>query len=200
MNANEIMKKAFSESAKNYSKVAESQAYQESVLQALSLILESYKKGGALFVCGNGGSAADAQHFVAELVVKLSKNRTAIKAFAMSVDTSILTAAGNDFGYETVFSRQVEANMGKNDILFAITTSGNSTNVLEAIKACKAVGAKSILLTGHSGGKGKDMADHTVIAPGENTAQIQEVHLLTYHTLCYLIELGLVEAGLVQYR
>lgn len=200
MNAKEIMKKAFTDSAANYARVADSSAYQESVTQALNIILDSYKKGGGLFVCGNGGSAADAQHFVAELVVKLSKNRTAIKAFALSVDTSILTAAGNDFGYETIFSRQVEANMNKNDVLFAITTSGNSPNVLEALKVCKSIGAKSILFTGHNGGKGKDLADHTIIAPGENTAQIQEAHLLTYHTLCYLIELGLVEAGLVQYR
>lgn len=196
----EIMLKAFQASKDNYVKLLETETYYEQVQTALDIILESYKKGGGLFVCGNGGSAADAQHFVAELVVKLSQDRTPIKAFALTVDSSILTAIGNDFSYDHIFSRQVYANMNKNDVLFAITTSGNSPNVLEALKACKEVGAKSILLTGHQGGKGKAAADHSIVAPGEQTAQIQEAHLVIYHTLCYLIEVGLVDAGLVKYK
>lgn len=200
MTTKEVLKTAFQKSSENFAQVSSSESFQQTVLSALNLILDTYKKGGGLFACGNGGSAADAQHFVAELVVKLRMNRTPIKAFAMSVDTSILTAAGNDFGYDTIFSRQVEANMSKNDVLFAITTSGNSPNVLEAMKMAKQIGCKIVLLSGGNGGKARELADVAILAPGENTNQIQEVHLLTYHSLCYLIELGLVEAGMVHYK
>lgn len=196
---NNILQAALLSSSQNVQKLSESEKVQKDILKAVDMIAESYKKQGGLFAAGNGGSAADAQHFVAELVSKLNKDRTPIKAFALTVDTSILTAVGNDYGYEHVFSRQVLANMNKNDIFFAITTSGNSPNILMALKECKNLGISSILLSGRSGGEAAALADHVILAPGEQTNLIQECHLIIEHILCYLIEKNLVDAGIVRY-
>jgi D-sedoheptulose 7-phosphate isomerase len=168
----------------------------------MDLLVTTYKNGGGLFVAGNGGSAADAQHFVAELVVKLAKDRNPIKAFALTVDTSILTAIGNDFSYDDIFSRQVEGLMTSKDIFMGITTSGNSPNILKSFAMCKKIGAKSILLTGKDGGKAvkEKMADINLIAPGPNTARIQEVHEILYHTICLALEKRLIEEKLIAYR
>jgi D-sedoheptulose 7-phosphate isomerase len=119
----------------------------------------------------------------------------------MTVDTSFLTAVGNDYGYDFIFSRQVIGLMKPEDTFLALTTSGNSTNIIKALEACRQVGAKSVLLTGKDGGKAKAMnlADHYIIAPGTNTANIQEAHIVTYHTLCFMIEKALAEAGIVKY-
>lgn len=195
----EMIQKAFRVSAENAAALASSQTVTEQLAQAAQMICDAYKNGGCLFVAGNGGSAADAQHLVAELVSKLSKDRTPIRAFAMTVDTSILTAIGNDYGYDKSFSRQVLGLMKPNDIFLAITTSGNSQNILAALKACKDVGAKSVLLSGKEGGSAKALADHSIIAPGVDTGRIQESHLTIYHTLCGLIEHDLVQAGLCHY-
>jgi D-sedoheptulose 7-phosphate isomerase len=166
------------------------------------MMLECYKNGGALFVAGNGGSAADAQHFVAELVVKLSKNRDPIKAFALTVDTSIITAIGNDFSYDDIFARQVEGLMTAKDIFIGITTSGNSPNILKSFQMCKKIGAKSILLSGKDGGVAvkEKMANINIIVPGPNTARIQEAHTILYHTICYCLEKRLVEEKVISYR
>lgn len=168
----------------------------------MNLLVATYKNGGALFVAGNGGSAADAQHFVAELVVKLKRDRTPIKAFALTVDTSIITATGNDFSYDDIFSRQVEGLMTAKDIFMGITTSGNSPNILKSFLMCKQIGAKCILLSGKDGGKAvkENMADINIIAPGPNTARIQEVHEILYHTICLVLEKRLVEENLISYR
>lgn len=190
---------AFAASAKNLQALHADTELKAKMITVTELMVEKYKNGGCLFAAGNGGSAADAQHLVAELVSKLSKDRTPIRAFAMTVDTSILTAVGNDYGYEKSFSRQVYGLMKPDDVLLAITTSGNSPNIIEALKACKEVGATSILLSGHEGGKAVKISDHAIIAPGATTAQIQEAHIVIYHNLCYLLELGLVKAGLVKY-
>jgi D-sedoheptulose 7-phosphate isomerase len=190
---------AFENSAKNLTVLSQSTELKNKLVAITNMLVDKYKAGGCIFAAGNGGSAADAQHFVAELVSKLSKDRTPIRAFAMTVDTSILTAVGNDYGYEKSFSRQVYGLMKPNDVLLAITTSGNSPNILHALKACKEIGATSILLSGRSGGEASSMADHVLLAPGSNTAQIQEAHIVMYHNLCYLLELGLVQAGIVKY-
>ncbi len=168
----------------------------------ITMMVECYKLGGGIFVAGNGGSAADAQHFVAELVVKLKKDRTPIKAFALTVDSSIITAIGNDFGYEDIFSRQVEGLMSKNDIFIGITTSGNSPNILKSFQMCKKIGAKSILLSGFDGGIAvkEKMADINIVVPGPNTARIQEAHAILYHTICYCLELRLVKEKIISYR
>lgn len=168
----------------------------------MNLLVDTYKNGGALFVAGNGGSAADAQHFVAELVVKLSKDRNPIKAFALTVDTSIITATGNDFSYDDIFSRQVEGLMSPKDIFMGITTSGNSPNILKSFMMCKKIGAKTVLLSGKDGGKAvkENMADINLIAPGPNTARIQEVHEILYHTICLVLEKRLIEEKVISYR
>ncbi len=191
--------KAFREAAENFKKLSESTELKSQLTLITQKIIQAYKNGGCLFVAGNGGSAADAQHFVAELVAKLSRDRKPIKAFAMTVDTSLLTAIGNDFGYEKIFERQVRGLMSDKDIFLAITTSGNSPNIVEALKSCQKINAKSILLTGEKAGPAVEFADYVIKAPGPNTARIQEAHLLIYHTLCYMMEVGLIEAGLCEY-
>lgn len=194
-----LIKSSLTGSARNMEVLASSQAILESLIEISEVIGLAYKNDGTLFVCGNGGSAADAQHLVAELVSKLSRDRTPIRAFALTVDTSILTAIGNDYGYDLSFHRQVKGLMRSNDVLLAITTSGQSTNILKALEACRDIHATSILLTGRDGGKAKTLADFAVIAPGEHTAQIQEAHLAIYHTLCLLIEKNLIRQGICQY-
>lgn len=168
----------------------------------IDLLVSTYKNGGGLFVAGNGGSAADAQHLVAELVVKLSQDRDPIKAFALTVDTSIITATGNDFSYDDIFSRQVEGLMSSKDVFLGITTSGNSPNILKCFQMCRKIGAKSILLSGKDGGVAvkEKMADINIVAPGPNTARIQEAHEIIYHTLCLALEKRLVEEKIIRYR
>lgn len=186
----------------NLKVLQDSQALHSEFEKMMDLLVETYKNGGALFVAGNGGSAADAQHLVAELVVKLSKDRNPIKAFALTVDTSIITATGNDFSYDDIFSRQVEGLMSSKDVFMGITTSGNSPNILKSFAMCKKIGAKSILLSGKDGGKAvkENMADINLIAPGPNTARIQEVHEILYHTLCLVLEKRLIEEKVISYR
>jgi D-sedoheptulose 7-phosphate isomerase len=193
---------ALIEAKKNIEVSLATESFHRSFNDAIQLMLNSYQNKGGLYVAGNGGSAADAQHFVAELVVKLNKNRDPIKAVALTVDTSIITAAGNDFSYDDIFSRQVEALVGPNDVFFGITTSGNSPNIIKCLKICKTIGAKSILLTGRDGGVAakENLADVVIIAPGPNTARIQEVHEIIYHTICYSLEVEMVKLGLIKYR
>ncbi len=193
------IQKSFENSYLNMKALSDHKELQSQLVQTAELIVSKYRSGGCLFVCGNGGSAADAQHLVAELVSKLAKDRTPIRAFALTVDTSILTAIGNDYGYDLVFDRQVRGLMTQNDVLLAITTSGHSPNILKALMACREIGASSVLLSGRDGGKARALADHVLLAPGDYTAVIQEAHLAMYHTLCHLIELGLVESGQCKY-
>lgn len=201
MNYKSYIQETFTMAAKNLQNLSQNQELMESLASVADLIVESYKKGGKLFIAGNGGSAADAQHIAAELVAKLSKDRTSIPAFALTVDTSLLTAVGNDYGYDFIFSRQVQGLMKPNDVFLAITTSGNSPNIMKALEECRKVGGKSVLLTGKDGGKAKaqGLADHYLIANGEHTAQIQEGHIVIYHCLCFMIEKALVESGHVKY-
>lgn len=178
----------------------ENRALIQSVEKAVALIVESMESGGTLYTCGNGGSAGDAQALATELMVKLHQDRSPIRAVALTTDTSVLTAMGNDFGYEYLFHRQVKALMRKNDILFAITTSGNSPNVLHALGACREAGAKSILMSGGQGGKAAPLADLAILAPGAFAGPVQECHIVIYHVICTLIERRLAERGLVKYE
>lgn len=197
-----ILKESISEAQKNIHDLMSDTSLHAEFEKMIEMMVQCYKKGGGLFVAGNGGSAADAQHFVAELVVKLSKNRDPIKAFALTVDTSIITAAGNDFSYDDIFSRQVEGLMSANDIFIGLTTSGNSPNILKSFQMCKKIGAKSILLSGKDGGAAvkEKMADVNIIVPGPNTARIQEAHAILYHTICFCLEKRLVEEKIISYR
>lgn len=150
--------------------------------------LMALRNGNKLLFCGNGGSAADSQHIAGEFVSKYKRDRRALPAIAFTVDTSILTSGGNDFGYEYIFSRQVEALGQEGDILFAISTSGNSPNVLRAVDEAKKKGIKTVGFTGASGGKLSGMVDLSFNVPSSDTARIQEAHITAAHALCDIIE------------
>lgn len=155
---------------------------------AINAVVEKYKTGGRIYIAGNGGSAADAQHLAAEFVSKLSRDRAPLPAEALTVDTSILTAIGNDYGYEQVFSRQLAGKATSRDIFLGITTSGQSPNILKALEQCRAMEVPSIVFCGKNGGTAKSMADFCIIAPGIATSTIQELHILLAHTLCECVE------------
>jgi len=153
-----------------------------------SLCISSLKKGGKIVFCGNGGSAADSQHLAAELVGRFLKEKRPLSSLALSTNTSILTALGNDYGFEYTFSKQIEALLKPEDILVAISTSGNSKNVIEAVKKAKEIKTKTIGLLGKGGGKLKKIVDLPLVIESDNTARIQEMHILVGHILCKLIE------------
>ncbi len=148
------------------------------------------KNGGKIMFCGNGGSAADSQHLAAELVVRLrsSFNRPAIPAIALTVDTSVITACGNDFGYDDIFSRQVEAIGNAGDALIAISTSGNSKNIIQSINIAKRKDIAIVGFLGGNGGQMLDMCNYYFLSPSSNTARIQETHIMVGHILCEIIE------------
>ncbi|MBI4057102.1 MAG: D-sedoheptulose 7-phosphate isomerase [Elusimicrobia bacterium] len=152
------------------------------------LLILTYQKSGKILVFGNGGSAADSQHFADELVGRFSKNRKPLPALALTTNTSDLTSIANDFGYELVFSRQLEAHAKPGDLVFAISTSGNSPNVVRALETAKSLGLKTVGLTGKTGGKVRGLVDHCLCVPSTNTAHIQEAHITVLQTLCGLVE------------
>lgn len=153
-----------------------------------NLLINSLKKGNKVLVCGNGGSAADAQHFAAELIVRFEAERRSLPAIALTTDTSILTAGANDYGIDTLFSRQIEGLGSKGDVLVAISTSGNSPNILKAIESAKNKGMEVIGLTGRDAGKMKSLQIHNLIIPSQTTARIQESHIMIIHIWCKLID------------
>ena len=156
--------------------------------RACELVRETVRAGGTLFFCGNGGSAADAQHMATEYVVRYARNRKAYPAVALTTDTSLLTATGNDFGFDHVFSRQVEALCRPGDLLVIHSTSGNSPNVLEAAKSARAKGVPVLAFSARDGGALRALADHNVIVPTQRTDRAQEVHLCVEHIICDVVE------------
>ena len=161
------------------------------LLRAVEAIDAAFGAGQALLVFGNGGSAADAQHFAAELVGRFQRERRAVPALALTTDTSALTAIANDYGFEHVFARQVEAFGAPGDIAFGITTSGNSPNVLQALQTASSRGMLTIALTGSDGGEAGRAADIHLHVPHASTARVQEVHRTLLHAICELVEEGL---------
>jgi len=164
--------------------------------QAISACVSSLRNGGKLMFCGNGGSAADSQHLAAEFTGRFIKDRPPVAAIALSTDTSALTCIANDYSFEAIFARQVQAIGKPGDCLIAISTSGNSGNVLAAVAAAKALGITCIGLLGRDGGKLKPQCDVCIVVPSQVTARIQEAHILIGHSLCGAVEqqLGLVAA------
>ncbi len=158
------------------------------IVEVGNKLIEIYKNGNKLLIAGNGGSAADAQHIAGELVSKFYFDRPALPAIALTTDTSIITAIGNDYGYEKLFSRQIEANGVKGDAFLGISTSGNSKNIIEGLKVAKEKGLLTIGLTGQSGGKMKELCDYCICVPSNETPRIQEAHILIGHILCSVIE------------
>jgi D-sedoheptulose 7-phosphate isomerase len=162
--------------------------------KAVQEVISCYRRGGRLYIAGNGGSAADAQHLAAEFVSKLARDRAPLAAEALTVDTSILTAIGNDYGYEMVFARQIAGKMTKRDIFLGITTSGRSPNILRALETCRQMAIPSIVFTGRNGGAAKFKADYCIVASGEMTSTIQEVQIVLAHSLCECVEYEIFES------
>ena len=160
----------------------------DDIAAAAGLVQGTLAGGGTLFFCGNGGSAADAQHLATEYVVRYMKNRRALPAIALTTDSSLITAAANDLGFDQIFSRQVEALVRGGDLLVVHSTSGNSPNVLQAAQAAKAKGAKVLAFTARDGGSLKTMADVAVVIPTDRTDRAQELHLMIQHVICELVE------------
>jgi len=156
--------------------------------QALDMVRDTVRNGRTLFFCGNGGSAADAQHMATEYVVRYMRNRRAYPAVALTTDTSLLTAAGNDFGFDYIFSRQVEALGRSGDLLIVHSTSGNSPNVLLAAEAARKQGMRVLAFSARDGGKLRALADHSVVIPTDRTDRAQELHLCIEHLICEIVE------------
>jgi D-sedoheptulose 7-phosphate isomerase len=156
--------------------------------KALGMVRDTVRRGGTLYFCGNGGSAADAQHIATEYVVRYTRKRRAYPAVALTTDTSLLTAAGNDLGFDEVFARQVEALAEPGDLLVVHTTSGNSPNVVRAAEAARAKKVEVLALSARDGGKIKGIATHTVLVPTDRTDRAQELHLCIQHVICDVVE------------
>ncbi len=176
-------------------KYAAAEVLSKPIADAVSGLVGCITAGGKVLTCGNGGSAADAQHFAAEFVGRFERERPGLAAVALTTDTSILTAIGNDYDFNSIFSKQVQALGAPGDVLLAISTSGNSANVVAAVEAAHTKEMSVIGLTGHGGGKLRDMlleTDVLICVPHDRTARIQEVHLLVLHCLCDAVDLQLL--------
>jgi len=156
--------------------------------KAVQEVVNRYRNGGRIYIAGNGGSAADAQHLAAEFVSKLSRDRAPLAAEALTVDTSVLTAIGNDYGFDQLFSRQIAGKLTQKDIFLGITTSGNSGNILNALDICRQMSIPSIVFAGRDGGVARNKSDFCIVAPGDMTSTIQEIHIVLAHTLCECVE------------
>ena len=175
--------------------VVKDTGYASHVEAAIALLLASFKSGGKLLVCGNGGSAADAQHICGELVGRFLINRAPLSAIALSSDASVVTAWGNDFEFETIFSRQVEAHGKPGDTIWGISTSGNSKNVVRALEMARKMQLRTVGLTGEGGGLVAAHCDVLMAVPLKSTPDIQEIHLMTYHYICAGVESALFGEG-----
>lgn len=181
----------FSKTLANFNRMASDEALKEQIARAVDMCLASLKSEGKILFAGNGGSAADAQHWAGELVSRFYYDRPGLPAIALTTDTSILTAIGNDYGYDYTFARQVEALGRRGDVLVVISTSGNSPNILRAAQAAKDRGILVIGFTGQSGGKLAPLSDLCFCIPSDETPRIQEGHEFIGHLLCALIEAGM---------
>ncbi len=184
----DLIRNQLTQSIATMQKVLADDSIHAAVLQAGELTAAALKAGRKLMVCGNGGSAADAQHLVAEFVSRLTVDRPALRAIALTTDTSILTAIGNDYDYSNVFERQVEALGMEGDVLLAISTSGNSKNCVKALRLARGIGIHTIAYTGNRGGAMAALASINVIIPSDTTMNIQESHLALEHIFCMVVE------------
>ncbi len=184
----EYIKSEVLASAETKQKILNDEAFLEKIVEVIKASISVYKNNKKILIAGNGGSAADAQHFAAELVGRYGFDRPSLPALALTTDTSNLTAIGNDYGYEYVFSRQLEGMGQEGDLFIGISTSGNSQNILNAFESAKEKGITTVALTGRDGGKMADAADYTLIVPSDATPRIQESHLLIEHMICDAIE------------
>ncbi len=188
MDAQKFIIDSLNESSETKLKIKEQLS--DEILKAVDILVASYKDGNKLLLCGNGGSAADCQHIATEFMIRLSHHiqRPALPAIALTTDSSNLTAAGNDIGFENVFARNVEGLGALGDVLLAISTSGNSPNIIKAVETAQAKGMKVIGLLGGSGGKIRPIVDLPIVVPSSNTQRIQEGHITIAHIICELVE------------
>ena len=191
MSLREAILKELAEAVRTKEEMSRSLA--EGIEKAVVTIVAAFRKGGKVITFGNGGSAADAQHFAAELIGRFGKDRKALPALALTLDTPTLTAISNDYGYPSVFSRQVEALATPLDVVVAISTSGNSPNVIEGALAGKRAGATTIALSGRQGGALKDLVDLPLLVPADSPSRIQEGHITIIHVICKMVEEALFE-------
>jgi D-sedoheptulose 7-phosphate isomerase len=183
-----IVQKQLAQSIATMQAVLADETISDTLVAIAELTANAMRSGRKLLVAGNGGSAADAQHLVAEFVVRLTDTRPALRAIALTTDSSILTACANDFGFDQIFARQVEALGQPGDLFLGISTSGNSPNILQALEQAKKNGLTTIGFTGAGGGKMRDLCDHTIAIPSAVTMNIQESHLALEHIFCMLVE------------
>ena len=162
--------------------------YSNDILKVVNILFKVVRKKNTIFWAGNGGSAADCQHMSAELVGRFEKERPPLNSISLTTDTSALTAIGNDYGFENVFSRQLEGIGKKNDVIIVLSTSGNSKNIIKVLKISKKLKIKSIALLGNNGGKAVKLANQSIIVPSKKTPRIQEVHTILCHIICSLLE------------
>lgn len=194
-NLNSYIKSHFADSIKVKNEILNNENLISLIKEAALMIINAYKNGNKTLLAGNGGSAADAQHIAGEFVSRFYFDRPGIASIALSTDTSILTAIGNDYGYENLFARQVQAQGNKGDVFIGISTSGNSKNILKALEICKEKGILSIGLSGDSGGAMNELCDICIKVPSSCTPRIQEAHILIGHILCAIVEEELFGKG-----
>lgn len=187
----ERMRQAVAESIATKQRILEDGALMSRLEEASKLVAASLRQGGKIHFCGNGGSAADAQHLAAELSGRFYYDRPPLNAEALHCNTSYLTAVGNDYGYEWVFARLLRGTGHAGDVLVALSTSGNSKNILKAYEVCKEMGVRTISLTGETGGKMKEYSDILLNVPSTDTPRIQESHIMLGHILCEWVEADL---------
>lgn len=191
INSNLIISRSIADSIALKVNIVENPNFVSIIMNVCSLIINCYKNDGKVLFCGNGGSAADAQHLAAELSGKFYIDRKPLYAEALHVNTSYITAVANDYSYDIVYSRLVEAKGRENDVLIAISTSGNSPNIINAINKANDIGMHTIGMTGESGGKMKDICSHILNVPSNDTPRIQEAHILIGHIICEIVESSL---------
>ena len=185
----ERVRAVFAESARVHEMAAESLS--DVIAAAATAVTESLRTGNKVLLCGNGGSAADAQHIAAELAGRLRLERRGLPAIALTVNPSVITALANDYGYDMVFARQVEGLGRKGDVLVGISTSGSSTNVLRALETARTAGLVTVGLVGQGTGQMGGLCDHLIVAPTEDTQRIQEIHIAAGHAICEIVEAAL---------
>lgn len=193
MNGKKLVQMELKIVAKAFSVFAEEQS--EMIASAAAICVDSLRRGGKILLCGNGGSAADAQHLAAELVGRYQRERRALAAIALTTDTSVLTSIANDYDYDSVFARQVDGLGRRGDVLIGISTSGNSKNVLKAFAQARENGITTVAFTGGTGGEMAKIADVAIIAPSSVTCHIQEMHIAAGHQICDIVEAALSADG-----
>ena len=184
----ELVRRQLSSSLATLERTLADDTLVDAVARAGEATAQAMLRGGKLMIAGNGGSAADAQHLSAEFVARLTVDRPALRCVALTTDSSAMTAIGNDYAFEQLFSRQVEAIGAKGDVFLGISTSGNSPNILRALRESRAMGIATIGFSGNGGGRMAELCDHNVIVPSETTMHIQESHLALEHIFCMIVE------------